>query len=354
MKRKYILSVAFIIITLPLFSQDTITKPPKRFKVYPFPAIGYAPETRWYFGGVVLLNMRFSGDAFAQTSTFETEFNYTQNKQMIFTANFDLQLFRNSFRWIGDNGFFRFPEDYWGIGNETPESNKVNYDANRIELDNSLLIKAKDHIYIGLRQRYHQIILKETIPGTGLPNEDDRTQASGIGPRFLADSRNNVLNATKGVYLSLNYQWYFPGFGSDDNFSKGELDIRFYQKIHKGGTIAVQTVCAIAHGNVPFRMYPLLGGENIMRGYYQGRYRDYGLAAVQGEYRVTLWRWLGAAAFGGAGRVFENDDQSRLWHPTYGGGLRIRIDKKENVNLRFDYARGDHSDGFYISFGEAF
>ena len=94
-----------------------------------------------------------------------------------------------------------------------------------------------------------------------------------------------------------------------------------------------------------------------MRGYYQGRYRDNRFGAAQGEYRLTIWKWIGATAFGGIGRVAGNmpDSESEsILHPTYGAGLRIRIDKKENVNLRFDYARGDHSDGFYVAFGEAF
>src|SRR5689334_22989015 len=119
MIRHNLLSVIFILITLPLFSQDTTSTSQKRLRIYPFPAVGYSPETRWYFGGVVLLNMRFSEDSLAQTSTLETEFNYTQNKQIIITANFDLKFFKNKFRWLGDNGYYKFPEDYWGIGNET-------------------------------------------------------------------------------------------------------------------------------------------------------------------------------------------------------------------------------------------
>jgi len=39
---------------------------------------------------------------------------------------------------------------------------------------------------------------------------------------------------------------------------------------------------------------------------------------------------------------------------TYGGGLRFKIDRESNVNIRFDYALGKNSSGFYIGFGEAF
>lgn len=346
--------LVFLLSLLSFYTLASDTTRVKKVRIYPFPAIGYAPETRWYFGGVVLFNMRFNRDTLLRTSTFETEINFTQNKQLIISAGFDLQFFKNKFRWIGDNGYYKFPEDYWGIGNQTSDQIKVRYNATRTELDNSFLIKFKRIYYAGIRQRYHQIKLKETIPFTDLPSAGNVIHASGIGPRLMIDSRDNTLNATKGIYLSLNYQWYFSLLGSDSRFSKSEFDFRIYRKIHKNGVAAFQSVAGFAEGKIPFRMLPMLGSESIMRGYYQGRYRSDAFYAVQGEYRLTVWRWLGGAIFGGAGKVTEVNENGFVLHPTYGAGLRIRIDKKENVNLRFDYARGDYSDGFYVSFGEAF
>ncbi len=326
----------------------------KKVRIYPFPAIGYAPETRWYFGGVVLFNMRFSNDTLLQSSTFETEINYSQNKQLVITANFDLRFLKHRLRWLGDNGYYKFPEDYWGVGNQTSESSKIRYDAKRIELDNSILIKFKRFFYAGIQQRYHQVELNETFLVSELPVAGNTIHASGIGPRFITDSRNNILNSTKGIYLSLNYQWYFPLLGSDTRFTKTEFDFRFYKRIQKNSVAAFQMVVGFADGKIPFRMYPMLGGESIMRGYYQGRYRSTAFYAIQTEYRLVAWKWLGGVVFGGAGKVSEVRESGFVLHPTYGAGLRIRIDKKENVNLRFDYARGDFSDGFYVSFGEAF
>lgn len=326
----------------------------KKVKIYPFPAVGYAPETRWYFGGVALFNMRFSNDSTAQTSTFETEINFTQNKQLILTANFDLQISKGKFRVLGENGYFKFPEDYWGIGNDTKESDKVNYDAQRLELDNSFLYLFAPSLFAGIRQRYHQIELKETIPDTDLPPGGEIIRASGVGPRLLIDSRDNILNATKGLYVSFSHLWFIKQLGSDNNFSRTDGDIRFYKTIHRGGVLAFQSVISLSKNDAPFRMLPLLGSESIMRGYYQGRYRAESFGALQAEYRLNIWNWIGAAFFGGAGKVAANPDEQNIIHPTYGAGLRIRIDKNENVNLRFDYARGDFSEGFYISFGEAF
>jgi len=349
-----ILLLIFLFKSIHVFGGEEDTVSVKKIKIYPFPAVGYAPETRWYFGGVALFNMRFSNDSSAQTSTFETEINFTQNKQFILTANFDLQFFKNKFRVIGDNGYYKFPEDYWGIGNDTKESDKVKYDAKRLEFDNSFLYSIAPSLFAGIRQRYHQIELKETIPDTDLPLAGDIIRASGIGPRLLIDTRDNILNATMGLYISFGHLWFITQLGSDHNFSRTDGDIRFYKTVHRGGVLAFQSVISLSKNDPPFRMLPLLGSESIMRGYYQGRYRAEAFGALQAEYRLNIWNWIGAAFFGGAGKVSANPDEQNVIHPTYGAGLRIRIDKKENVNLRFDYAKGDYSDGFYISFGESF
>ncbi len=65
---------------------------------------------------------------------------------------------------------------------------------------------------------------------------------------------------------------------------------------------------------------------------------------------------FGTTVFLGAGDVFHyvSDLSVSNIKPSYGFGLRIRVDKENNVNLRFDYALGKNSSGFYVAFGEAF
>jgi hypothetical protein len=40
--------------------------------------------------------------------------------------------------------------------------------------------------------------------------------------------------------------------------------------------------------------------------------------------------------------------------PNYGIGARFKIDKSENLNLRFDWGFGDASNSFYLGIAEAF
>ena len=92
-----------------------------------------------------------------------------------------------------------------------------------------------------------------------------------------------------------------------------------------------------------------------MRGYYRGRYRDNNMYSVQAEYRIPVYWRFGLDIFAGFGDVGPNIIfDLKTTKPSYGVGLRFSVDKKEKINIRFDYARGKDSQAFYISFGEAF
>ncbi|HYW50683.1 MAG TPA: hypothetical protein VE861_08760, partial [Gemmatimonadaceae bacterium] len=97
--------------------------------------------------------------------------------------------------------------------------------------------------------------------------------------------------------------------------------------------------------------------SDIMRGYKRGRFRDRWTAALQGEYRTPVWHRVGAVAFAGAGLAAPAVDafaDSRLL-PTYGAGLRFRIDQRQRTGVRADYGRGaDGASGLYLGFNQAF
>ena len=100
-----------------------------------------------------------------------------------------------------------------------------------------------------------------------------------------------------------------------------------------------------------------MGGPNTMRGYYEGALRDKILVDTQVEYRLPIWNIFGAVAFVGTGRVAESYSDLSLdgFWLSYGGGLRIKVDSENNVNLRLDYGFNQNGSGAFIfSFAEAF
>jgi hypothetical protein len=70
------------------------------------------------------------------------------------------------------------------------------------------------------------------------------------------------------------------------------------------------------------------------------------MLVLQGEYRMPLWRRLGAAAFGGLGQLGLN-----RFKYSVGWGLRYNINPKERLNLRLDLG---FTSGTCVTIGEAF
>ena len=200
----------------------------------------------------------------------------------------------------------------------------------------------------------------EPTPG-GILDEQDPVGhqgglSSGLGIAILHDSRDNLLNPQRGHFLDIEQQFFAPAFGSQFSFVRFGLDARTYIPIKKKSILAFQAKLGLQSGQPPFRMLSLLGSANDMRGYYQGRYRDRDHYALQAEYRLPLFWRIGVAGFAGIGDVGRtpSDFLTSTTKYTLGGGLRFLMDKAENINLRFDFAWGRQSTGFYVAFGEAF
>jgi hemolysin activation/secretion protein len=121
--------------------------------------------------------------------------------------------------------------------------------------------------------------------------------------------------------------------------------------------LAMELFANFVRGDAPIKELAELGGPRIMRGYYRGRFRDNYVTAFQAEYRMPVYKRIGIVAFAGLGKVY-NPSELNLdgLHYSYGGGLRYKINKREKLNLRIDYARGDpHYLGyFYLGFAESF
>ena len=88
------------------------------------------------------------------------------------------------------------------------------------------------------------------------------------------------------------------------------------------------------------------------RGYLEDQYFAPFRTGFQMEVRQTLYKRWGYTAFAGSA-ILSNENESGIF-PGLGLGLRFKMDRKANYNLRLDYALGRQSNAFYISFGEAF
>ena len=352
MRVKYIVAIVYFFLFTPIYlwGQDSV----KKVKILPVPAFGYSPETKTYIGGVSLFTFDFYQDSITRHSNAKIEFNYTWNRQMIIESGWNL--FSKNEEWFskGQIHFSKFPDYYYGVGSETPDTNKFAYQSNRFIFDISALKKIKPYLFTGANIKYIQYWNVSPINATSLSYPELTNNFTlGMGYSVLKDNRNSILSPTSGTYIYANSTYNF----SKSNYWEFLLDLRYYKTWNEKFTVAGRFVNDINTNTPPFYDYAFLGGDKFVRGYYYGRYRDKNLSSFQLEFRLPIvWRF-GLATFGGLSNLYPNISSIKMSNTKYNAGLGIRfmVDKKDKTNLRLDYAIGnDKNSGFYISFGESF
>lgn len=173
---------------------------------------------------------------------------------------------------------------------------------------------------------------------------------------MIWDSRDDIFYPSKGAYIKLKALFYIKAIASNYDFNWYAADIRKYFDLQSRQMIAFQFYGSFVSDGTPFYELPLLGGGQIMRGYFLGRYRDRLYVAGQAEYRRHLWRRFGMVAFAGIGDVSEKfrDFKIREFKSSIGFGLRFLFNKEENVNIRMDIGFGKDTIGIYFGVEEAF
>lgn len=327
------------------------------------PVVYYSPETRFGFGALGMHLFKFKGaDSLTRTSNVQAYVLYTLNKQLMISPKYTL--FSNGERYMltGNLGYFKFPQLYYGIGSDLPLENEELVDYTYFRAENKFLKKLRPQIFGGLQWNYYSMFDVDSDPEGVLASTKPAGwrgyRTSGVGLVMAYDTRDIVVNPTAGAFFELTSTHNLKALGSQYKFSRYSLDARKYYTINKKNHIlALQAIGQFTTGEVPFLEVPGLGNEIIMRGYYEGRYREKQYIAAQAEYRMPLFWRIGAVAFAGVGDVAPSlgDFSFSSLKPSYGIGGRFMIDQAERVNIRVDYGWGKgKSSGFYLEITEAF
>lgn len=359
MRNKSLYILSFLMLVVFLFSKSTRceeNKPVKRVSVLPVPVIGYSPETSTYIGAVTLFTFNNILDSLTRSSNASVEFNYTWNKQLIFESDWNWFFPREEWFTRGVLHYSRYPDLYYGIGFNTPESGEVNFQSTRFIFDLDLFRNIKNKLFLGMGVNYKSYNNIDNLSDTTLSYSELKNENNfGLKVLFVKDSRNNILSPSKGDYFEL-----CSAFNLGSAFyTKIGLDYRYYFGFGKtkSNTLASRFYHSSVFGTPPFYDYPMIGGDKYVRGYYLGRFRNKNFSTLQLELRNHLFWRIGISTFGGISMVYEkvNNIENECFKPNAGVGLRFLVDKNEGTNLRIDYAVGaQNQSGFYISFGESF
>lgn len=217
--------------------------------------------------------------------------------------------------------------------------------------------KVYKQFYAGVNSIYSKTKTEYDLPGF-IPDSlrfDERNMNS-IGYQLNYDMREHQINPYGGFNIEFK-NWYFREWmNSGNNFNKYELTYNHYYKIkNERNILATRVTATISTGDVPFLGQNIVG-QNDIRGYSSGKYRNDEVYAIQAEYRWRFYKKFGMVGFLGIATAIENITElpkSELL-PGIGVGVRYLMLPDERINIGFDVAVGKDDWGIYFRIGESF
>lgn len=324
------------------------------------PALTYSPETSLGIGmrAIKVFKHRSDTSALLRPSTLPITFLYTLNRQTILTTELNY--------WMNENRDYiniraeltDYPFKFYGIGNDIALESEEFYSTRFAYFHFNYERMVMPGIYIGPRYEFRidDIYRKELggILDRGLVAGSDGQRLSGLGLMLNIDTRDNIFQPMNGQYHQISWMTFQPYLGSNFTFNQYNLDFRKYLRTWNNQVLALQTWWNFTTGNPPFQHQSLLGGSDLMRGYFEGRYRDRLAMAHQAEYRFPVYRNLGLVVYGSAGQVADRLSAYGFGRMRYGGGFGFRYKISEDgLNIRLDLAYGDQK-AFYFGLNEVF
>jgi hypothetical protein len=329
--------------------------------LYPIPILFYTPETGIAGGAAALYLYRDpSADRASRPTNFTGDVIYSQKEQLIVELNGDMYFGNGAYRLLTNTSFKKFPNKFFGIGNSNSSNAEESYTPRSFFIKAVFSKNLYSRINGGPILRFETTSILATSPAgllaPGTIAGSSGGFVSGLGLVVNWDSRDNTFASYSGSFYQLTTLFYRRAFGSTFSYDDVQLDARNFFEVLPSQVLAIQGAAEIISGTAPFQNLARFGGASLLRGYFEGQYRDNTSIALQAEYRIPLWWRIGAVAFAGIGQVAEKVIRWRTgeFKLAAGAGIRLVLNTEDRVALRIDVGYGENSTGLYITATEAF
>lgn len=252
-----------------------------------------------------------------------------------------------------------FSTSYWGMGyaNADNDDNETDYRRNRINAMARFMVKLAPNTYIGPFVNYRVTQASDVNEDFSYlwQGQDKTIHTYTAGLSFTYDSRDFMLNASKGVFVQIDQTFTPRCFGNGKyNFSTTEATFATYGKLWKGAILAGELHGQFNYGHVPWSQLATVGSNDRMRGYYEGRYNDKNVIEGQVELRQHIKGRNGVVAWVALANAFP-DFKNIAWRYTLPNvGVGYRWEFKKRINIRVDYGFTRNGGGFIFNINEAF
>lgn len=338
---------------------DTISS--KNSSLLAIPLAFYTPETEFGFGAGAQLFFRSKRDIVdPQISNLFGTAIYTSRQQFILQLKTKTFVSQDQYLFDGNFKFQIFPNIFWGIGYDTPDSNAEDYNQQVVEFDVAFLKRIEDIVNFGFQFSYADYKITEVQEGGQLESGQipgsEGAKLIGLGVILNIDQRDNYFSPLKGGFYQFKAQLTSRALGSNYSYNTFFLDFRKYFNLKKRRVFAAQVYTRLNFGEAPFQGQSLYGGSETGRGYFRGRYIDQHMYVIQAEYRQPIGKRWEFAVFALTGDVLAPEQALFSdFKSSVGLGPRFFLKKDNRACLRLDYAINfKGGSGIYFGVNEAF
>ncbi len=297
------------------------------------------------------------------------------------TQGFDVRYngeFANVFDgWnFGIEGVFTSPNfaiNYFGFGNETTfDDDAVDFDFNRVKLSTvkiapSLIWRGHSGGFFSFGGTYESIEVEDTV-GRFINTTTDVSplvfeaqNLIGVEATYGFENFDNASNPTLGMQFLLTAGYKTNLDESDNSFGYVVPSLSYTSKLNANGTVVLATKFKgnlILGDDIFFYQAATIGGNDGLRGFrhqrFTGKYAFYQNTDLR--FNVTKFKTglvpMKLGLYGGAdyGRVWEEDDSSRQWHNSFGGGLYLNAVETFTANFSLFNSRDGNRFAFAVGF----
>jgi hypothetical protein len=376
--------------------------PSRKVRAIILPLIAFSPSTGLQLGAGSSLSWTLGRNPGTSLSAGSVQALWTTEKQLI--AYIRTSMFFDNNRWFLQTDWrwylFRLPTYGLGTGPEdniplvplepvAPSGNMV-YEGGRfpmkynwIKFHNILFREFARHFYagVGYHLDHYYDIVDETLKLDSTSKvitphysycvnhgfNPITYTGSGISLNFTYDTRDNIINSYKGVYVNVSYQYNSELIGSNQNGSRLWTEFRTYIGLSEKVPRHLLAFRVFGNFDVTGEM-PYLNlmsdgfdpANSSGRGYAEGRWRGEDFLYGEAEYRFPISPCsgiVGGVLFANFTTASNRDMNIPLFgyiKPGVGFGFRIMVGKNDRTNLLINFGLGELSHGLYLQAQEVF
>ncbi len=257
--------------------------------------------------------------------------------------------------------FFRSPtERFYGIGPQTTEDDESSYTLRQVGGYATLTMRLIDRFFgsfsIKARRMWPRkgVVEEVTTLQEKFPNvvgvNGSYTMPIELG--LIYDSRDDLVSPTSGIYARMFLEIGQEGILSSFSFQRFRIDARAYISLDKESrfvTVIRGMLTYLRGDDIPFYELSMLGGDETLRGYGEGRFYDNHSILFNVEERIRLFRFLAGdilldietVLFIDIGQVFPSFNSLDFKDIKFVAGTGIRFVVRSQIVAKVDIGYGD-------------